>query len=396
MKSNTLKTISVLMVLCLVVGVVSGCKDKSLNAAKEKQIPAQTALASEFASYTEVKVDEQPRLKPYTVASDLTNVENSPRFKFSSAAQQRLVQNGFVVIPNLFEEYYMLYEVNRYDSVPNLVTTDSMLHNYHLFFEHLLKTVEEEKLLPELKNLNQGMLQVSQEQFTALKGTVWENAARRNLAFFAVASQLTDPKLSIPATVQKEVRSELELINAHQQTTVSPVMSMGSNTDILNSLKEDYTQYIPRGHYTRSVALKSYFQAMMWYGRMSFLQKDEDATRSAVLMTMALQKDSNNSSWSKIYNVSDFFVGSSDDPGCKEYSALLKKVYGPQLSLQTLTDNSTKWRTFLKETSTIKGPVINSIPIFDATIQPDREREIKGFRFMGQRYTVDADIFQRL
>ena len=41
-------------------------------------------------------------------------------------------------------------------------------------------------------------------------------------------------------------------------------------------------------------------------------------------------------------------------------------------------------------------PQINSIPIFDEELQPDRESEIKGFRFMGQRYTLDADIFQRL
>jgi hypothetical protein len=36
------------------------------------------------------------------------------------------------------------------------------------------------------------------------------------------------------------------------------------------------------------------------------------------------------------------------------------------------------------------------MPIFDETIQPDREKEIKGFRFMGQRFSLDASIFQRL
>lgn len=36
------------------------------------------------------------------------------------------------------------------------------------------------------------------------------------------------------------------------------------------------------------------------------------------------------------------------------------------------------------------------MPIFDENIQPDREKEIKGFRFMGQRFTIDASIFQRL
>ncbi|MGI5921824.1 MAG: DUF3160 domain-containing protein [Syntrophomonadaceae bacterium] len=392
MKLKTLKKISILMLLCLMAGVLCGCN----NTGSREQFTIKTAQASEFAPYAEIKVDEQPSLKPYQTASDLSNVENAARFKFSSEAQQRLVQNGFVVIPGLHSEYYMLYEINRYDMVPNLVTTDSILHNYHLFFEHLLKKVEEEKLLPELKKLNQGMLQASQDQLTALKGTIWENAARRNLAYFAVAGRLVDSHSSIPSIVQKEVLAELDLIKAHSQTAISPVISIGTKPDVSNSLKEDYTQYIPRGHYTRNAALESYFRAMMWYGRMTFLQKDEDATRSAVLMTLALQNDSNSSSWSKVYDVSDFFVGSSDDPGYKEYIALLKKVYGSQLSLKTLTDDKAKWQTFLKKAAAIKGPAINSIPIFDASVQPDREQEIKGFRFMGQRYTVDADIFQRL
>jgi hypothetical protein len=37
-----------------------------------------------------------------------------------------------------------------------------MLHNYHLYFDYLLKTVEEDKLMPELKQLSQSMLKTSQ------------------------------------------------------------------------------------------------------------------------------------------------------------------------------------------------------------------------------------------
>ncbi len=390
------KKISVVLVMILLLGTLSGCKDDKKAQVQEKDLSPITVQAAEFAPYTEVAVDEQPSLQPYTVASDLSNVENASRFKFSAPVQKRLVQNGFAVVPDKYSEYYMLYEANRYDSVPNLVTTDSMLHNYHLFFEHLLKTVEEEKLLPELKKLNQGMVQASQEQYEALKNTAWENAARRNLAFFAAGRQIIDPQAAVPAMVQKEVRAELLLIQNHKQTAVSPIMSMGSQPDELESLKEDYTQYIPRGHYTRSESLQSYFQAMMWYGRMTFRLKNEDETRSAVLMTMALQNEANNSSWNKIYSTTEFFAGRSDDPGYAEYSALLAKVYGSGSNVKTLADNKDKWQSFMKQAAGIKGPAINSVPIFDATIQPDREKEIKGFRFMGQRYTLDADIFQRL
>jgi hypothetical protein len=44
----------------------------------------------------------------------------------------------------------------------------------------------------------------------------------------------------------------------------------------------------------------------------------------------------------------------------------------------------------------LESPQINSIPIFDPALQPDRDKEIKGFRYMGQRFTIDASIMQKL
>ncbi len=73
--------------------------------------------------------------------------------------------------------------MSRYEPVPLFVTTDSLLHNYHLFFNHLLKAIETDRLIPELKKLNQAMLLEAQKQYAALKDTAWENAAKRNMGF---------------------------------------------------------------------------------------------------------------------------------------------------------------------------------------------------------------------
>ena len=80
----------------------------------------------------------------------------------------------------------MLYEMNRYEPVPSFITTDSLLHNYHLFFSHLLRVVEKEELAPTLKELTQDMLSEAEKQYEALKGTEWENAAAEH-GLFAVA-----------------------------------------------------------------------------------------------------------------------------------------------------------------------------------------------------------------
>ncbi|HWQ74487.1 MAG TPA: DUF3160 domain-containing protein [Syntrophomonas sp.] len=398
MKTCSLKKITAIILVILLASSLTGCNPAKEN---EKSNPNTTdnkaALAAEFAPYNEPSVDEQPSLKAYSVAADLSNIENHQRFQFSPAAQSLLVKNGFVVLTPNYSEYYPLYETNRYDSVvPNLVTTDSMLHNYHLYFDYLLKTTEEDKLIPELKQLSQGMLEASRKQYKEAPEGEWKTAAARNLAFFSVADQLINSGTAIPAEVREEVQAELQLIKAHNQTAISPIMSMGTKKDELESLKEDYTQYIPRGHYTRSEALKSYFETMMWYGRITFRLKNDSETRSAVLMTAALNQDANLSAWNNINSVTEFFVGRNDDPGYSEYAGLLKKIYGAVPTVQDLASQTDKWSSFVKAAATLKGPSINSIPIYDANIQPDREKEIKGFRFMGQRYTLDADIFQRL
>lgn len=395
MRTGKLKITSILLVGLMLAGVIGGCG--ITRKTEELDYRGNMALAADYSSYyKEVPVNEQPRLKPYKAAADLSNVENSNRFEFSPDARQHLVENGFVVLPEPGVEFFLAYELNRYDNTPNLITTDAMLHNYHIFFQHLLKTIEQEQLIPELKKLNAGMAEAAEKQWQALKNTPWENAALRNLAFFAVGNRLLDPGAKIPDLVKTEVQAELDLIKAQQDIEISPIMNMGSEPDILESLKEDYTQYIPRGHYTDSETLERYFQSMMWYGRMTFRLKDEDETRSAVLITMAMSEKDNLSSWDDIYQTTNFFVGQSDNPGFEQYLDVLKKVYGSNPSLQTIINDGDKWQTFWQEARQIEGPSINSIPIFDANIQPDREQEISGFRFMGQRYTVDADIFQRL
>ncbi|MEA4925881.1 MAG: DUF3160 domain-containing protein [Syntrophomonadaceae bacterium] len=393
----------VLLVLCLLTTLVFGwsCHSKSASPGPEtvlKMTPATEAYV--FAAYPDYPVNVQPAVNSYRVAADLSNVENSSRFNFSPQAKELLAKNGFVVDPSSWgEEFFMMYEPNRYDGIPNFVTTDAMLHNYHLFFDNLLERSEKEHLVPELKHLNQLMLNVSEQQYNILQGGPWENAAKRNLAFFTVGSRLVDPNVQIPAPVQSEVEQELALIEAHQESmALSPIMNMGQNeVDIAAGLKEDYTQYIPRGHYNETPELQDYFKAMMWYGRLNFRLKSEDETQSAVLITLALSSsDEIRKSWQTIYDPTCFFVGKSDDLGFYEYNQLLIQIYGDEIKLSELTGDAAKWDQFMAETKNLKAPALNSIPIFDESIQPDRENEIKGFRFLGQRYTLDADVFQRL
>ncbi len=362
-----------------------------------KTVFPPTELNLEFAAYQEEPVDFAPAVKPYRVEPGLNNVTNREMFQLSPEAEQMLVENGFVVVPNTYHrEFFMLYEMNSYEPVPSFITTDSMLHNYHLFFSHLLRVIEKDKLMPELRELTASMLSESEKQYAALKDTAWRNAAKRNLGFFSVAGRLLDLQMPVHEDVQGLVKQELELIEDRASIQVSPLMNVGQDLDALEALKEDYSQYIPRGHYDTDELLQSYFKTMMWYGRMTFRLKSEDETRSAVLMTLALSTDDNYQKWDKIYRPTCFFVGKSDDLSYLEYQELLQEIYGAGVALGDLASGDKRWEAFMQAAGELEPPAINSVPIFDADIQPDREQEIKGFRFMGQRFTPDASIFQRL
>ncbi|MBE0447726.1 MAG: DUF3160 domain-containing protein [Actinobacteria bacterium] len=353
------------------------------------------ALASGFASYEEVPVNISPKISAYTVDKDLANVVNAKDFEFSDSTKELLAKNGFVVGSSYSDEFFPIYESNRYNLIPNFITTDSILHNYHLMFDHLLRSLEKEKLASELKTLNASMLSLALKQYSSLKGTEWESAAKRNVGFFAVASKLLDPAVEVPAIVKNEVEQELALIAAHRGIAESPVMNTGkgSESEQLEPLKEDYSQYIPRGHYEKTELLKAYFKSMMWYGRLTFRVYSEDEVRSAVLITLALNEESNLMNWNRIYEPTNFFVGKSDDITYYQFRDLLEKVYGKRLTLQTVVGDKGKFASLLELSKKLEPPQINSIPI---SLGSDREKEIKGFRFMGQRFTIDAAIFQRL
>jgi hypothetical protein len=363
-------------------------------------------FGSEFATYKEVAVNIDPKVPAYSVNQDLSNVINANDFDFSEAQKNLLIKNAFVVVPASNDEFFPIYEENEYHEIPNFITTDSMLHTYHLMFDFLLKQLEEQKLAPELKQLSSIMLSEALNQYDSLKGTEWENAAKRNVGFFAVGNKLLDPSIKIPEIVESEVNQELALIEAHQSIEKSPVMNIGWREDIivdtpqgpqpLESLKEDYSQYIPRGHYDKTEQLKAYFKSMMWYGRLTFRMKNDDEIKSALLITIALNKDNNQNSWNKIYEPINFFVGKSDDITYYQLKDLVEKIYGSNPTIQLVATDKDKFTSFVNKAKVLEPPQINSMPIFEASIQANREDEIKGFRFMGQRFTIDAAIFQNL
>ncbi len=323
-----------------------------------------------------------PNVAPYTVNKNLSNIDNLWQFYFSDDMIEKLYRNSFFVGGDSGREFFEIYENNRYNTVPSFITVDSLMHTYHLYFSYLLKNIERDYLSANLTQLSRQMLDNSLEQYRQLKGSEWEAAAKRNVAFFTVGAKLLDDSTPVDAEVAEAVSYELDNIRHAEGIFESKIT--GEN--------EDYTQYKPRGYYDGDSRLEPYFRAMMWYGRMHFTQDDVDLDRSALLMAKALCDDVKSYSlWERIYAVTSFFAGASDDLGVSEYAPLILETYGEDITTAGLIGNADAFDRFHTATATLAIPQINSMPINDG-----ESNVIPGFRFMGQRFTIDAAIMQNL
>ncbi len=362
--------------------------------------PPADVYAEPFAAFPEVPVnipDQYAGKDSYTLPVDLTKVKGLANLPFTDNQNKLLSNNGFVTVPaepGMYPEFYHVYESGRYDSAVLFITTDSIYHTYHLLFDKMLRDLETTHFMGQVKSLTTAMLAASEEQVNSLKGSPLEEPAKRNLAFFSVASQLLETGDAIPASVKDLVTSELAYIEAHKDQNVSPIWD---REDLANSEKliEDYTQYIPRGHYTRSEELKKYFKGMMWYGRLTFRLKDNFETRRALLLVQALRKAQGADGtpaitlWQNIYDPTVFIVGKSDDLSFKEYGTLSDSVFGATPDLKSFADEGL-FAKFMDGAKNLPPPKVNSMWVW---INEDKEKATKGFRFMGQRFTLDQYVF---
>jgi hypothetical protein len=352
-----------------------------------------------FATYREASVSLPKAFSGggYTLPVDLSQVQGLDLTNLTNSQRALLTRNGFVVtrpVAGEFREFYQIYESGRYDEMPMFITTDSVFHVYHLIFDKMLRDLETDYFITDLKSLTTTMLAAVTAQYQSLKGTRLEDPALRNAAYFAVADRLLGLSDPLPSEAQAMADAELALINAGSASAFSPIWDRPDLTEDMR-LIEDYSQYIPRGHYTRSEDLKMYFKAMMWYGRLTFRQADDFETRRALLLVQALRTatasdgTSTVALWQNIYEPTVFIVGKADDLGYIEYGALSDQVFGISPDLSKFSD-STLFANFQELTKTLPPPQVNSMWVW---IEQDKQQVTKGFRFMGQRFTLDEYVF---
>ncbi|HEY0322098.1 MAG TPA: DUF3160 domain-containing protein [Pyrinomonadaceae bacterium] len=350
-------------------------------------------LLTTFINTQALAQTREARVKPYTVSPMLGEVVNLRAFQkvvpLSVAERKMLAKNLFLGQPTDAKQLFHIYEENDYKDIPSFVTTDAVLHLYHIFYDFTLRSVEEQALTPVLKRLTEGMFEESIKTWKELSDPQLKEAALKNVAYFAVALRLLDPQAKIPMASQDMVQTELDLIKAHE----------GFKLGAIFPYVVDYSQFVPRGHYTRSETLQRYFGTMMWYGLTPFALRTEaglaeEPIRQSLLLVRSLYRAKLADEWAIIYEPTSFYVGASDDITPAEWKAVMDQVFGADANADSFT-NPEKFASFVEAAGKLRPARIQTRTQIRPN-QPNVPDPSIQLRFMGQRYIPDSEIMQKL
>ena len=420
-----------------------------------------------FAQIDEIIDEVIPSVPFYMPAvNELENLNSfidGENIQFSAAQKQALEESGFFLADNNIikdqsswsskDDFVDTYDVfdgnaNQYYRSPDntiFVTSDLALHLYHILVDRSFQRMEETKFQPRLSLMTKALFLDSINKYNSTADAKLKESYKRLTAYYLAplvvldaANESSGQKLKpedYPAFVQyldamdsrqiansekdlefslaeksymglelsdevyELVKSELELMQSAKGMGPSPLF-----TRLRPEFLNDYSQFKPRSHYAKNDILKSYFIAMMWYGRMGFTLNSPDLTRDALIMTgqinnLKIEEEELLKMWSDMAAVIDFFVGEVDDLTAYEYSGLIKKVYGAEASDESFADDAFLEEFIRRAQAELPAPKIVSEALVVFDDGGEREKllaDTKQFRFMGQRFTPDAYIINNL
>ena len=383
------------------LSLLTGCKNNKVNLPEKEAAKIElqdTKFLDEMenkTTYIDYKLsDFTPSIEDYKIAEDFSNVVNFSKFgNFTDKQKEMLLKNGFVITKpkNLedneymeepwnyeFDQIHQIYEDNEYKYIASFVTTDSVTHIFHIFYDGFLRNLEKDELYPKSIDLNKNLLAENISLYDQLQNERLKEIQNRNIAFIATGLKLLGEE---PENLPEEAKKiyEEEIKKASSEEIVSSAIS---GRDV------DFSQLKPRGHYTRSEELKKYFSGTMYFGQVGLFiendgKPDEDSILQGLLLTHSIYKNPEIlKTWEDLVEPIDFLVESADDLSIREYARTLYGVYGKDFDINKLDDEKNLSSAY-KVLSEYPDPQVAGFMG-------------KSFRFMPQRAVMDSVLMQNV
>ena len=269
-----------------------------------------------------------------------------------------LGRNGFAIVPAQHQQLFHVYEQNDYHEFPAFVTTDLFLQLYHLYFDCMLREVEQEKFIPILDEF-------CKEARNKLSTENDDPAEQWLSTYFTVANALLD---GCPLTTDETAQTEYKKV---MESEDAPSEFLGY-TDVLFN----YSLFRPRGHYTRNEALGRYFRTMMWLQTVPFQTDKEEDMKKALMLAQLI---GHNTKLTKLYKQltepMTYLMGQPDDVSI--------------LQVWQLHQQEPDFKKLCKKIDEIAEKQTRIRPKF---LRTSRNK----VRLMPQRYQPDAEVLQEM
>lgn len=333
----------------------------------------------------------------------------------SENVKKSLVKNRLAIQDAKWPDYPEVDDfINSYTELdkitPVFITTDLIAHSQHKIFDKLLADTEENFFIPRL-------LEITKHFISALEARtdLPEDVKEKAINYFQV------PEICLRmAPVQEyddwgrpsneKFPDKDAILSEYSDKVVkdyNSVMNLGprSETAIFET-REDFTQYKPRGHYTKNGRLEAYFRAQMWFGRIHFCiaksgfnPKTDDEMKKMLSIAMAITDTVKNNpdlykEWEALFDPITELIGMADDLSFADVLPIWKE--------QNVTDFS-EWASDVKNYEEIvricherlRPPAISGNSVFLGPSE-DGLKPPMGWRFLGQRFTYDSNVHQQV
>ena len=296
---------------------------------------------------------------------NVQNIINPGLLKtFDPLLQQQLARNGFAIVPTKHQQLFHVYEQNDYHEFPAFVTTDLYLQLYHLYFDAMLREVEQQKF----RHLLSDFCSEAQKTIASPEADIDNDTRQWLTTYFNVASALLmgkEPKYD--ETAKREYNQVMKSENA--------------TSDFLGykDVMFEYSLFRPRGHYTRNDTLGYYFRTMMWLQTVPFQTDNKSDMKKVATLAELIGSNPEQNRLYKLYQQImqplDYLMGKPDDVSILQAWQVLKDE--PDFNLL--------------------GKKIDEIAEKQTRIRPKFAHTSRNkVRLMPQRYQPDAEVLQEM
>jgi len=322
------------------------------------------------------------------------------------------------------DDMLALYKKEKDDQWnPIFITTDLIAHGLHLFFNNYLQSIEENFMVPRLLSLVDNYLEKIQLLNVPAGDSKYSQTVQSAKTYFEIAQAL----LRMTANVV-EKRSKYDEFEGYDYIEVDKTKILADYApnvvEELNLIleaagyklspnfgyKEDFSQYKPRGHYTKNTILSAYFRTMMWFGRLHiYMTVGDEITKekmndpsldlsikllpiAGLITQMSIDNPDLYKKWQQLFDPITELIGMSDDLslddvvpfwkslGIKDFAAWVEKK---ENVVDVINAANKKLRSPL-----IAGNSVVRVPAGPKQTPP------MGWRLFGQRFTYDSYVHQ--